>query len=186
MAIIYDATLTPDKGELLTAWLDRQDWGGTGEVEQIGAYRVDDPQGEVGLEGFILRRSGRTLHVPVTYRSAPLEEAELALVGTTQHSVLGERWVYDALADPVGRDLITRALAGELGQAELKIYEESGEYRQTQQNTVLLSATGQDSREDAADAAVLVTVREPEGEDAGAGRALRATWPGGEGVLFRA
>lgn len=33
MAIIYRADLDPTKQELLTAWLDRQAWGGQGAVD---------------------------------------------------------------------------------------------------------------------------------------------------------
>lgn len=180
MAIIYDATLHPDKTALLTAWLDRHSWGGSGEIEQIGSYRYDDPEDEVGLEGFILRRDGRVLHVPVTYRGAPLEEAEEALVGTTDHSVLGDRWVYDAVADPVGRELLMRALHGEQDQAELHLYTEDCQFIETAENTVQVSVTGTPDGHQA-----LATVHEPQSEPASAGRALVASWPGGEGVLFR-
>jgi hypothetical protein len=44
---------------------------------------------------------GPVLHVPLTYRAAPLPGAEDHLIGTTEHSVLGSRWVYDATGDPV-------------------------------------------------------------------------------------
>ena len=39
--------------------------------------------------------------VPLTYRGAPLAGADGALVGTSEHGVLGTRWVYDAPHDPV-------------------------------------------------------------------------------------
>ena len=39
--------------------------------------------------------------VPMTYRGAPLDGAEHALIGTTEHGVLGQRWVYDGCHDPV-------------------------------------------------------------------------------------
>jgi hypothetical protein len=38
---------------------------------------------------------------PLTYRASALAGADGALVGTTEHGVLGRRWVYDGLADPV-------------------------------------------------------------------------------------
>ena len=41
------------------------------------------------------------MHVPLTYRGAPLAGAEEFLAGTMEHSVLGDRWIYDACADPV-------------------------------------------------------------------------------------
>ncbi len=41
-------------------------------------------------------------HVPLTYRGAPLDGAgEEALVGTAEHGVLGRRWVYDGVHDPL-------------------------------------------------------------------------------------
>ena len=42
-----------------------------------------------------------TLFLPLTYRGAELDGAEEHLVGTTEHSELGPRWVYDGCADPV-------------------------------------------------------------------------------------
>lgn len=103
MALIYRATLSPSKLDLISAWLPGRSWSGGGSTyEQLGAYRFDDPAGEVGTESFLLRtEDGAVLHVPLTYRAAPLDGAEQHLVGTTDHSVLGLRWVYDGCADPV-------------------------------------------------------------------------------------
>ncbi|QNN51437.1 CG0192-related protein [Nocardioides mesophilus] len=126
MALIHRATLTPSKLELLTAWLPGRPWSGGGHVveqglEQLGAYRFDDPAGEVGIEALLLRAAdGRVLHVPVTYRGEPLEGAEEFLVGTTDHSVLGTRWVYDGCGDPVWVSaLATAVLGGSTGSEEL-------------------------------------------------------------------
>ncbi len=115
MAVLHRATLTPSKLDLLTPWLAGRQWAaGAGAVEQLGAYRFDDPAGEVGIETFLLGTSdGRVLHVPVTYRAAPVEGADEHLVGTLQHSVLGPRWVYDGCADPVwAQQLVTVVLTG--------------------------------------------------------------------------
>jgi hypothetical protein len=119
MALIYRATLNPSKLELLSAWLPSRTWsGGSAEVRQLGAYRFDDPAGDVGMEGFLLQAGGQTgegsvLHVPLTYRSAPLVGAEEYLVGTTEHSVLGRRWVYDGCGDPIwATALATTVLTG--------------------------------------------------------------------------
>lgn len=95
--------------ELIDAWLPSQPWasvapgppGGTAAIDVAGAYRFDDPEGQVGMEAHLVRRDGVLLHVPLTYRDAPLPEAAERLVGTMQHSALGERWVYDGLGDPV-------------------------------------------------------------------------------------
>nr|WP_257910073.1 phosphotransferase [Janibacter limosus] len=50
--------------------------------------------------------------VPLTYRDAPLEGAEAALVGEMEHSVLGHRWVYDAPHDPVYVTQLLELLCG--------------------------------------------------------------------------
>ena len=104
MAIIYRATLRPSKLELVAGWAPGRPWGAAAagaELEQVAAYRFDDPAGEVGIETLVLRAGDTPLHVPLTYRGAPVPEQEEHLVGTTEHSVLGRRWVYDACADPV-------------------------------------------------------------------------------------
>lgn len=112
-AEIYDAVLTPGKMELLRAWVPRQSWfeGDAAALEQVTSYRFVDPDGEVGMESFLLTDGSRTLHVPVTYRGAELAGAGDSLVGTVDHSVLGKRWVYDAEADPVYVTEVRRVIA---------------------------------------------------------------------------
>lgn len=124
MAILHRATVTPSKRDLVERWLDGQPWGGSGEIEMIGSYRFDDPDGAVGVEALLVRRAGRQLHVPLTYRGAPLRGAEAHLIGTMDHSVLGTRWIYQAAGDPVAVDCFTRALAGQQEQATLELYED--------------------------------------------------------------
>lgn len=123
MAILHRATLTPSKPEIVASWLDRQPWGGSGEVETIGSYRFDDPEGQVGVEAILVRRDGAVLQVAMTYREAPLDDATAHLIGTLEHSVLGTRWVYDAAGDPVAQGCFTRALAGDQEQASLEVYD---------------------------------------------------------------
>lgn len=103
MAIIHDAQLSPSKSELLIEWLPSQPWfhGEAAAMKRLGAFRFDDPAGEVGIETHLLSADGRTYQVPLTYRGAPLAGAEKFLIATMEHSVLGRRWVYDATADPV-------------------------------------------------------------------------------------
>ena len=105
MALIYRAEIQPSKVDLITAWAPAQPWfvGEAGvAVTNLAAYRFDDPAGAVGIETILVRAgTGPVLQVPLTYRDAPLAGAEAALITTMQHSVLGERWVYDATADPV-------------------------------------------------------------------------------------
>jgi Maltokinase N-terminal cap domain len=111
MALIHMATVTPTKRELLAAWLPGRTWFPGGEFEQLGAYRFDDPAGQVGVETLLLgTAAGPVLHVPLTYRAAPLPGAGAHLVGTTEHSVLGPRWVYDGCADPVWAHTVAAAI----------------------------------------------------------------------------
>ncbi|TJY69424.1 hypothetical protein E4J89_10890 [Arthrobacter sp. CAU 1506] len=115
MAIIYDAVLNPSKQDLLKSWLPEQPWfqelgADAAELEHLGAFRFDDPSGEVGMETHLLSAGGQVLHVPLTYRGAPLPGAEEFLAGTMEHSVLGDRWIYDACADPVYATALATAM----------------------------------------------------------------------------
>lgn len=98
-----EATLTPSKLDLLAAWLPGQSWfeGDGSDLTWIASYRFVDPDDEVGIETILVGSAGVTYQVPLTYRPEPLGEAAAALLGTIEHSVLGTRWVYDAIADPV-------------------------------------------------------------------------------------
>ena len=105
MAIIHQASLTPTKLELLEEWLPAQPWypgESAAGLARLGAARFDDPAGAVGVEIFVVRAPGGPLaQVPMTYRAAPVDGGGRWLIGTTEHSVLGTRWVYDAVGDPV-------------------------------------------------------------------------------------
>lgn len=117
MALLHATELTPSKLELLAEWMPRQPWFGGGALEQTGSFRLDDPAGEVGIEGLILRAGNRTYHVPMTYRAAPLEGGRL--IGTMVHGVLGDRWAYDATSDPVYASVLGRTILGGGRQADL-------------------------------------------------------------------
>jgi len=108
MATIHTGTtLSPSKLELLADWLPRQPWyrdtGAVPQLSRAGGFRIDDPTGEVGIEFLVVTdaTSGAAYSVPMTYRSGPLAGAEDGLIGTTEHGVLGTRWVYDGAQDPV-------------------------------------------------------------------------------------
>ncbi|MFF7594431.1 maltokinase N-terminal cap-like domain-containing protein [Streptomyces mirabilis] len=123
MAVIYKTTMTPSKLELLAAWLPRQPWyiGTASEphLTKAGGFRLDDPQGEVGIEFMVVTDDSgerpRSYHVPLSYRGAPLDGADRALIGTSEHGVLGRRWVYDGTHDPV---LVAQLLDLLQGRAE--------------------------------------------------------------------
>ncbi|MCX3060253.1 maltokinase N-terminal cap-like domain-containing protein [Streptomyces beihaiensis] len=122
MSIIHRTTLKPSKLELLTQWLPKQPWyRGTGrpELTKAGGFRLDDPAGQVGMEFMaVTDTSGPepvTYHVPMSYRGAPLPDApDGALVGTTEHGVLGARWIYDGAHDPLLRTQLAALLRGEV------------------------------------------------------------------------
>lgn len=105
MALLHHAELTPSKIELVQGWAPSQPWfEGDASVEptNVAAFRFDDPDGQVGVETLLVRAGdGPVMQVPLTYRDAPLAGADEWLIGTMKHSVLGKRWVYDAVGDPV-------------------------------------------------------------------------------------
>ncbi|MEU6183074.1 maltokinase N-terminal cap-like domain-containing protein [Streptomyces coeruleorubidus] len=123
MAVIHSTSLHPTKLELLTSWLPSRPWyrGGTAEAKltKSGGFRLDDPRGEVGIEFIVVTDASgpdpTTYLVPLTYRGAPLDGAEHALVGTMEHGVLGRRWTYDGCHDPV---LLARLAALIEGRAQ--------------------------------------------------------------------
>jgi hypothetical protein len=177
MAILHRATLTPTKLEMAAAWLDRQGLG-AGGVELAGSYRFDDPEGEVGIEGLLVRRAGQVFHLPVTYRGAPLDGAESHLVTTVRHSVLGRRWVYDAAGDPVALGCYAAALAGRQDQAILELWD-GGTMTGHRPHTVTLTTAGDGP------AGGEVRLRRLPGDlaDRPAGRRLVTAWDGGSGVV---
>lgn len=118
MALLHATTLTPSKLELLAEWMPQQPWFAGGELTQLGSFRIDDPSDAVGIEGLILSADGRTYHVPLTYRAAPLEGGRL--VGTMVHGVLGDRWAYDATSDPVYAEALATTILTGGTQADLE------------------------------------------------------------------
>ena len=127
MARFHRATITPTKDELIAAWVPTRPWGpaADADIEVIGSYRVDDPDGQVGMENFLVRAGGDVLHVPLTYRDAPLDSEGATLVGVLEHSVLGTRYVYDGVSDP--RAVTMLAAVTMTGQGEalgMAVYED--------------------------------------------------------------
>lgn len=118
MARFHRATLTPTKAELIAAWAPTQPWGPPPDqsIEVIGAFRFDDPDGRVGMETHLVRAGGTLMQVPLTYRDGPVDGAEHSLAAEMHHSALGNRWVYDGLAD--SQYLVMLAAAAMTGQGE--------------------------------------------------------------------
>jgi hypothetical protein len=139
VAVIHKTTMTPGKLELLTAWLPAQPWyaaaGDKPELAKAGGFRLDDPAGEVGVEFMaVTSLSGVqavTYLVPMTYRGYALASASRALIGIAHHGVLGRRFIYDGLCDPV---LVAQMVALIQGQATAQM--------QNVSNTPDLAVTG--------------------------------------------
>ncbi|BAW07135.1 hypothetical protein NSK11_contig00106-0018 [Nocardia seriolae] len=111
--------MTPGKLELLTHWLPSRHWylgSGSPALTKSGGFRLDDPAGEVGIDLMVVTDASGVepvvYLVPMTYRGAPVEGLDHALIGTSQHGVLGPRWFYDAAHDPVFVAQAAQLLAG--------------------------------------------------------------------------
>jgi hypothetical protein len=128
MGIVHQATLTPSKQELVESWLPSRGWAaGRTIAEKVAEYRLDDPAGEVGVETILWRADdGAVLQTPLTYRAAPLEGAEEHLIGTCDHSVLAQRWVYDGCGDPVWATTLVAAIRTGGSQSPM-FFEQDGE-----------------------------------------------------------
>jgi hypothetical protein len=118
MATLHRATLNPTKAELIADWVPSQPWGPSGAdpVALVGSFRFDDPDGRVGLENHIVSAGDALFQIPLTYRDEPLDGAEDAFITQMEHSVLGDRWVYDGLRDP--RFVVMLAAVAMTGQGE--------------------------------------------------------------------
>jgi hypothetical protein len=144
MALIYNATVTPTKLELLAKWLPTQSWFAgdpAAELENVAAFRFDDPDGEVGVETVLVFRGNRTMQVPLTYRATPLVGGEAHLIGVMDHSVLGARYTYDGLGDPVYLATLASAVLGGGHQAEENVQTDNGLVPRTPRASVIGSGS---------------------------------------------
>jgi hypothetical protein len=122
MAVIHNTTMNPSKLELLAVWLPAQPWyrrtGREPELARAGGFRLDDPRGEVGIEFMVVTDGAGDLvtayQVPMTYRAGALAGADGALIGKSEHGVLGLRWLYDGVHDPVLRAQLAALVRGEV------------------------------------------------------------------------
>lgn len=176
MATVHSTSMTPTKLELLGAWLPKQDWYAgpdAPELRRAGGFRLDDPAGEVGIELMVVNAIGAdgtvSCLVPMTYRGAPLPGADAHLIGTSEHGVLGPRWIYDGVADPVLRAQLTELLLGRvLPQHQSRSNEVDGD--------VSVSTTAD---RDAAEGAQVRRVLQPGGADASP--SVTVTWQAPDG-----
>ena len=120
MAVIHNTTMNPSKLDLLAAWLPAQPWyrptGQAPELARAGGFRLDDPQGEAGIEFMVVTDGAGdraiAYQIPMTYRAGALAGADGALIGTSEHGVLGLRWLYDGVHDPVLRAQLIALIQG--------------------------------------------------------------------------
>ena len=126
-AEIHEAILKPSKLELLAGWLPAQEWfvGDSEDLARVASYRFVDPEGDVGIETILVRSLGVTYQVPLTYRAEPLDEADDSLIGIMEHSVLGTRYTYDAVGDPVYQVELMRVIHEGDTEADLSRGEKS-------------------------------------------------------------
>ena len=197
MALLHRAEMHPTKFALLAAWLPGRAWyegPADPDVARVAAYRFDDPAGAVGVETLLVRAGDGPIHqVPLTYRGAPLDGGDDFLVGTTEHSVLGRRWVYDACGDPVYAATLAAAVLADAGQAE-EFFEVDGR-REPREPTMTITGSGTRDAEVPAvgvvrrvvegdptlivtDAVELAVVRRLDGGTGPDGAVLTGTWSG--------
>lgn len=148
MALLHKTHLVPSKLELLAGWAPSQSWF-AGEADAafatIASYRFDDPEGEVGVETLMVRAgNGPVLQIPLTYRNEPVAGAEHFLIGTMEHGVLGTRWTYDAVGDPIYLAELARAALTGGTQAD-QYYELDGKRTDKDPTAVVLGSGEQDT-----------------------------------------
>lgn len=171
MALLHQATIVPTKAELVSGWLPDQPWfdGTVAVARPVGAYRFDDPAGEVGIESHLFDVAGELVHVPLTYRAQELPGAQEWLVGTMEHSVLGTRWVYDAVGDPVYRAELARVIRE--GDTQVRMVLQTPDGMVEREPTVLVRGSGEGGE------GRVAVVRRP-GSEQRTGAVLTGTWSG--------
>jgi hypothetical protein len=176
MALLYRADLVPSKLELLAGWAPQQPWfvgDPNAPLTNVASFRFDDPDGEVGVETLLVRAGdGPVMQVPLTYRNEELPGAEEWFIGTMEHSVLGTRWTYDALGDPVYLAELARVIL--TGGSQVELWIEIDGVMTLREPTARVTGSGSESAPDLDDVLVEI-VRVPGGTAAGR-LVLTGTW----------
>lgn len=101
VAKIYGAELNPTKEDIAARF--------GGIVSLLGSFRLVDPADEVGIEVLIgSDLDGRHAQLPLTYRPSEVDPEHT--LTEMDHSVLGRRWVSNALGDPVAVAQLIRTI----------------------------------------------------------------------------
>ncbi|WP_406146259.1 maltokinase N-terminal cap-like domain-containing protein [Streptomyces sp. NBC_01012] len=179
MAFVHRTTMTPTKLKLLSDWLPKQSWfvgdPKATELVKAGGFRLDDPEGAVGIEIMVVADAAAqgpvAYLVPMGYRGAPLHGAPgEALIGTSEHGVLGTRWIYDGVHDPV----VTAQLSALLRGVAVPQHQSESD---TPDPTVTVQGTGPG---DGLDVQVNRVLQSVEAAQGASGRLVAGwTWPDG-------
>lgn len=177
MALLHRADLTPSKLALVADWAPKQPWF-AGDADAafttIASFRFDDPDGQVGVETLLVRAGdGPVLQIPLTYRNERLPGADEWLLGTMEHSVLGTRWTYDGLGDPVYRTELARVIL--TGGTEAELWIEVDGVMTQREPTARVQGTGTEATS-SSPLASLEIVRVP-GSAPDGPLTLTGTWP---------
>lgn len=178
MALLHQAEIRPSKIELVSQWAPSRPWfaGHSEPLSPLAAYRFDDPEGEVGIETVLVQTAdGAVLQIPLTYRGAPLEGGEPWLIGTMQHSFLGDRWVYDGTGDPAYLAAVATAIRTGGTQAELLI--EIDGVMTTREPTAVVVGGGSESEAVSPPAIGDIVTRDDDGDTVVTAGAIRLRLP---------
>jgi hypothetical protein len=176
MALLHRADLTPSKLELLAGWAPKQPWfvgDKDAPLTSVASFRFDDPDGQVGVETLLVRAGdGPVMQVPLTYRNEALEGAEEHFLGTMEHSVLGTRWTYDGLGDPVYLSELARVIL--TGGSQVELWIELDGVMTQREPTAVVTGSGHETAVDL-DGVSVEIVRVPGSVEGGAW-VLTGTW----------
>jgi hypothetical protein len=176
MALLHRADLTPSKLDLIAGWAPQQPWF-VGEkdapLSTVASFRFDDPDGQVGVETLLVRAGdGPVMQIPLTYRNDELPGGQAHFLGTMEHSVLGTRWTYDGLGDPVYRAELARVIL--TGDSQVELWIEIDGVMAQREPTAVVAGSGHESAPDL-DGVSVEIVRVPGSAESGPW-VLTGTW----------